>query len=159
MPLLQFPSFFVLPGAEKAREETKSLGISTAPAPKRINLVLPFLMTMMLVSRANLPLGIESNGRFLKALARSLALSVRRPAAAAHSHTHTLTLLPRTNGAQSNPLSESSTVSDPSLRSLSRDDQRKDHTDLKQDAEKGGRNPRRTHERKWAFNSSSVRVI
>jgi hypothetical protein len=48
----------------KGQGEATSPGIPTASAPKWINQVLPFPMTMMLVSRANLLLGIESNGRF-----------------------------------------------------------------------------------------------
>lgn len=65
--LLRCPSSFYSSVSKqyvKGQGGATSPGIPTASAPKRINQVLPFPMTMMLVSRANLLLGIESNGRF-----------------------------------------------------------------------------------------------
>jgi hypothetical protein len=70
MPFLQCPSpLYSLVSKQYVKDQggATSPGILTASAPKRLNQVLPFPMTMMLVSRANLLLGIESNGRFLNA--------------------------------------------------------------------------------------------
>lgn len=67
IPLLRCPSFFYSSVSKqyvKGQGGATSPGIPTASAPKRINQVLLFPMTMMLVSRANVLLGIESNGRF-----------------------------------------------------------------------------------------------